>query len=165
MTGVQTCALPISAADTLKTDDQLQVVGGIVSLSSSISAAAMASAGTVAFGTYVTGDSVNRLNISADGGMTWGSGTAFDLTLARGAADTLQLATGDSFRPQSTGQTLGDNTHQWRVFNEVVATGSLPAAAAARDGTILIEDAAAGDRNLIIYAGGQRFRIDGGTNF
>jgi hypothetical protein len=46
----------------------------------------------------------------------------------------------------------------------VVATASLPAAANPMDGTILIEDAGAGDRNLIIYAGGQRFRIDGGAN-
>jgi hypothetical protein len=47
---------------------------------------------------------------------------------------------------------------------DVVATASLPAAAAAEDGRILIEDGGAGDRNLIIYAGGQRFRIDGGAN-
>jgi hypothetical protein len=46
----------------------------------------------------------------------------------------------------------------------IVATASLPAAAAAMDGTILIENGGAGDRNLIIYAGGQRFRIDGGGN-
>lgn len=46
---------------------------------------------------------------------------------------------------------------------EVVATASLPAAGAANDGRILIEDVGAGDRNLIIYAGGQRFRIDGGA--
>lgn len=47
----------------------------------------------------------------------------------------------------------------------VIATASLPAAGAALDGTVIIEDAGAGDRNLIIYAGGQRFRIDGGTAF
>ena len=47
---------------------------------------------------------------------------------------------------------------------QVVLTASLPAAADAMDGTILIEDGGAGDRNLIIYAGGQRFRIDGGAN-
>lgn len=62
-------------------------------------------------------------------------------------------------------QTLGDDTHQWRVYHEVVATGSLPAAASAMDGTILIENAGAGDRNVILYAGGQRFRIDGGAAF
>jgi hypothetical protein len=47
----------------------------------------------------------------------------------------------------------------------VVATASLPAAAAAQDGRVLIEDAGAGDRNLVVYAGGQRFRIDGGATF
>lgn len=47
----------------------------------------------------------------------------------------------------------------------VVATGSLPAAGAANDGRIIIEDAGVGDRNLIIYAGSQRFRIDGGAPF
>lgn len=47
----------------------------------------------------------------------------------------------------------------------VVATASLPAAAAAEDGSILIEDNGTGDRNLIIYSGGQRFRIDGGAAF
>ena len=46
----------------------------------------------------------------------------------------------------------------------VVATASLPAASAAMDGRILIEDAGAGNRNLIVYAGAQRFRIDGGAN-
>jgi hypothetical protein len=78
----------------------------------------------------------------------------------------LQLASGDSFRPaDAAGQPLGDASHTWRIFSDVVATGALPAAAAARDGTILIEDAGAGDRNLIIYAGGERFRIDGGAAF
>ena len=47
----------------------------------------------------------------------------------------------------------------------VVATASLPAAAAAMDGHMLIEDGGAGNRNLIVYAGGQRFRIDGGAAF
>jgi hypothetical protein len=47
----------------------------------------------------------------------------------------------------------------------VIATGSLPAAAAAEDGRAVIEDNGSGDRNLIIYAGGQRFRIDGGSAF
>ena len=47
----------------------------------------------------------------------------------------------------------------------VVATANLPAAGASMDGAVLIEDAGAGDRNLIIYAGGERFRIDGGAAF
>lgn len=45
----------------------------------------------------------------------------------------------------------------------VVATASLPAAGNNMNGAIIIEDAGAGDRNLIIYAGGQRFRVDGGA--
>lgn len=47
----------------------------------------------------------------------------------------------------------------------VVPTANLPAAAAAMDGTVLIEDAGAGDRNFVFYAGAQRFRVDGGANF
>lgn len=46
----------------------------------------------------------------------------------------------------------------------VVLTASLPAASAL-DNAILIEDGGTGDRNLVIYAGGQRFRIDGGAAF
>lgn len=47
----------------------------------------------------------------------------------------------------------------------VITTAQLPSAGASEDGTVLIEDAGAGDRNLIIYGGGQRFRIDGGASF
>ena len=47
----------------------------------------------------------------------------------------------------------------------VVATASLPAASSDMNGSVIIEDAGAGDRNVIIYAGGQRFRIDGGAAF
>lgn len=55
-----------------------------------------------------------------------------------------------------------DNTN---IKTDIVATASLPVAAASQDGRYIIEDAGAGDRNLIIYAGGQRFRIDGGAAF
>lgn len=67
--------------------------------------------------------------------------------------------------PFATARTLGNSTKQWRVYNQVIATGSLPAAGASLDGVLIIEDAGAGDRNLIIYAGAQRFRIDGGSAF
>jgi hypothetical protein len=62
-----------------------------------------------------------------------------------------------------TGVTIprGDHVHQLRA--PVIATGSLPAAGAGEDGRVIIEDVAAGDRNIIIYAGAQRFRIDGGA--
>jgi len=48
---------------------------------------------------------------------------------------------------------------------DVIATASLPAAGTSQNGRIVIEDAGSGDRNLILYAGGQRFRIDGGVAF
>lgn len=47
----------------------------------------------------------------------------------------------------------------------VIATADLPAAGDDQDGRLVIEDAGAGDRNLIVYAGGERFRIDGGSPF
>lgn len=52
-----------------------------------------------------------------------------------------------------------------RLHLPIVATASLPAAGAVEDGSILIEETESTDRNLIIYAGGQRFRIQGGTPF
>jgi len=52
-----------------------------------------------------------------------------------------------------------------RTKTPVVATASLPAASADMNGTVLIEDAGSGNRNIILYAGGERFRIDGGTAF
>jgi hypothetical protein len=51
------------------------------------------------------------------------------------------------------------------VRHPILATAALPAAAAAMDGSIVIENAGAGDRNLIVYSNGQRFRIDGGAAF
>jgi hypothetical protein len=55
----------------------------------------------------------------------------------------------------------------WKIAlrSPVIATASLPAAGAANDGRVVIEDNGTGDRNLVIYAGGQRFRIDGGAAF
>ena len=47
---------------------------------------------------------------------------------------------------------------------DVVLTADLPSAGASVDGLILIEDAGAGDVNLIIYARGERHRIDGGAD-
>jgi hypothetical protein len=48
---------------------------------------------------------------------------------------------------------------------QVVTTANLPAANASRDGATLIEQAGANDHNIIIYAGGNRYRIDGGAAF
>lgn len=44
---------------------------------------------------------------------------------------------------------------------EVVATASLPAAGTSQDGKIIIEDGGGGVGNLILYKGGQRFRLTG----
>jgi Pectate lyase superfamily protein len=51
-----------------------------------------------------------------------------------------------------------------RTRHPVVPTASLPAAGVLEDGRILIEDGGAGNRNLVFYAGGQRFRVDGGAS-
>jgi Endopolygalacturonase len=51
------------------------------------------------------------------------------------------------------------------IHAPVIATASLPAAATQHNGRLVIEDNGAGDRNMIVYAGGQRFRIDGGAAF
>jgi len=77
--------------------------------------------------------------------------------------------------PTQTGKDLGAAATRWDGFLQdldvsgtakipIVATSSLPAASASMNGVILIEDNGAGDRNIIIYAGSQRFRIDGGAN-
>ena len=67
----------------------------------------------------------------------------------------------DTLRNGVTGLLLNASA----LRSAVTATANLPAAAAFQDGKIIIEDAGSGDRNLIIYAGGQRFRIDGGAAF
>lgn len=46
-----------------------------------------------------------------------------------------------------------------------ITTANLPAADAARNGLVVIENNGTGDGNLIIYVGAQRFRIDGGSAF
>jgi len=43
---------------------------------------------------------------------------------------------------------------------EILLTASLPAAGSAENGRIMIEDAGANSANLVIYKGGQRFRIN-----
>jgi len=47
----------------------------------------------------------------------------------------------------------------------IVAQANLPAAGASNNGLILIEDPGAGSCNVVIYARGQRFRINGGAAF
>lgn len=60
--------------------------------------------------------------------------------------------------------TLEAGSTMFGVFGvPVVTTANLPAAGATQNGLLFIEDAGAGNRNLMAYAGGERFRIDGGA--
>jgi hypothetical protein len=52
----------------------------------------------VALALYVQGESVPRLVAQADGRLTWGDGSSYDVLLKRLAADALGLETGDAFR-------------------------------------------------------------------
>jgi hypothetical protein len=63
------------------------------------------------------------------------------------------------------GASAGGDAIAATLGTRVVATADLPAASADMNGSVLIEDAGAGDRNLIVFAGAQRFRIDGGAAF
>lgn len=102
---------------------------------------------------------------------------AGNLVFGTSAGDT--VVDDDIVRPFATNTTdLGTSSFKFKqaffagvvdasggIIHDVVATGSLPAAGAGMNGRVLIEDAGAGNRNLIIYAGGERFRIDGGAAF
>ena len=47
----------------------------------------------------------------------------------------------------------------------VVLTANLPPASPTLDGLVVVENAGGATRNLIFYAGGNRYRISGGTAF
>lgn len=52
-----------------------------------------------------------------------------------------------------------------QLIPKIATTANLPAANSELDGSYIIEDAGVNDVNLIIYAKGQRYRIDGGAPF
>ena len=81
--GARDVELYREAANVLATNDTVRVYGATIS--------------TDAFQARVTGDTVSRLNIDADGGMSWGPGgaSAQDTNLYRAAAD--ELKTDDNF--------------------------------------------------------------------
>lgn len=55
-----------------------------------------------------------------------------------------------------------DDAGTWRVPRlETIATASLPAAAAAQDGRVVIESAVGPTLNLVVYAAGIRARVAG----
>lgn len=91
------------------------------------------------------------------------TGALADSTLKIGSSSANLGDVGLAALKRSTGSPR--NIYIKRLTTDVIATASLPAAAASEDGRVIVEDAGAGDRNLIIYAGGQRFRIDGGAAF
>jgi hypothetical protein len=79
-------------------------VSGVTSLTNQINVT-RAAADNDAFLAKVTGDSVNRFLIEADGGMFWGSGSsARDVNLYRSSSTTLR--TDDSFAADSLSSTL-----------------------------------------------------------
>jgi hypothetical protein len=88
----------------------------------------------------------------------------YALALAGGAHDNVVMLTS---RDHVSGDIRGGTGEgNWVTINgrqrlAAVASGRLPRAGAAQDGTMLIEDAGRGRRNLVIYAGGQRFRVAG----
>jgi hypothetical protein len=57
-----------------------------------------------------------------------------------------------------------NSTVTGRMKVPLVLTASLPVAAVADDGLLIIEQGAAGDMNLVFYAAGERHRVDGGGN-
>ncbi len=50
------------------------------------------------------------------------------------------------------------------LFLPIIPRASLPSGAATSDNLVAIDDNGSGDRNAMVYAKGQRFRIDGGSN-
>jgi hypothetical protein len=75
-----------------------------------------------------------------------------------------QLDNAKITRPKA-GDVLSFDGKGWTNGLRVVLTADLPAAGALQDGMIVIEDGGAGNRNLVFYAGAQRFRVDGGAAF
>lgn len=95
-------------------------------------------------------------------------GTALDVWVGAMAASVdADIAFSNTEYPSLTtpGETQHARVTAADLRTPAVATASLPAAGAAQDGRVVIEDAGPGDRNVVIYAGGQRFRIDGGAAF
>lgn len=75
-----------------------------------------------------------------------------DVRLSRASANVLQLATGDSFIPQTTGQDLGATGNRWDAFLEIAATGQL-------NGIEVVD----GNRNATIQAAHDNLPAAGGT--
>ncbi|MBI4245123.1 MAG: right-handed parallel beta-helix repeat-containing protein [Planctomycetes bacterium] len=124
-----------------------------------------------------TVDGSDRMRLNPDGNMLYFGNLTGGVFLPLATGEDLGSGTNrwnaslesvtvyNSLSPNISGNSLGSSTNQWRVYTQVVATGSLPPAGPSMDGVLIIEDAGGEDRNLIIYGGGQRFRIDGKQSF
>jgi hypothetical protein len=99
----------------------------------------------------VTGNTFQGFHGTGNGGIAIKSDTAY------------RRFAGNTFTTVTT-EVAGDYPIL-RADLPVVPTAKLPAAAPYSDGMVLIEDGGSGKRNLIIYGGGRRFRIDGGSAF
>jgi len=73
------------------------------------------------------------------------------------------VATGGTRSFANLGTVEAGGTLFGNAGHPIVARASLPAAGASQDGLLIVDDNGAGDRNLMLYAGGERFRIDGGS--
>jgi len=72
------------------------------------------------------------------------------------------LANAKITRPKA-GDVLSFDGKGWANGLRVVLTANLPAAGVLQNGVVLIEDGGAGIGGLVVYKGGQRFRIAGVT--
>lgn len=73
-------------------------------------------AGTTALAAQVSGDTVDRINVTASGAISWSSGAvAADTGLARLAASTLAF-TGATLSPVTDNAALGSTTNRWAVY-------------------------------------------------
>jgi hypothetical protein len=91
----------------------------------------------------------------------------YALDLAGGSHDNVVMLTSRDHGTAHLRGAAGETN--WVVINgrprlPLVAAGNLPRAGADQDGTVLIENGGRGDRSLVYYSGGQRFRV-GGTTF
>jgi hypothetical protein len=121
---------------------------------------------TVSVTTQTAGDPAPMENVSVGDISVTGPATT---GVSVGSTPNGQLTLGTIDAPGATnvvtGYSQAKGNQGFRTRVPVVATASLPAASATRDGCLIIEDNGTGDRNLIVYAGAQRFRIDGGASF
>ncbi len=75
------------------------------------------------------------------------------------------LSYSGSFTYEIENYAIGTDTNRVSMNSiPLVQRANLATAAAGMGSVVVIDDNGSGDRNLVLYAGGQRFRIDGGAN-